>query len=191
MSENPVLASSLNDFIFCPASVYFHALDNETDKLMYQDDCQLNGTTAHEKSDSGLYSTKKTILQAISVYCEKYDILGKIDTFDCKSGILTERKKKIVTIYDGYIFQLYAQFFALAEMGYSVKQMRLYSMDDNKVFCIERPYDNPAMQQKFEKVIADINSFDFFNFHQENPLKCERCIYEPLCSYSAKKEVNT
>lgn len=191
MSENPLIASNLNDFIFCPASLYFHGLDSDTDKLMCQDDYQLNGTAAHEKSDNGQYSTRKSVMQAISVYCEKYDILGKIDTFDCENGILTERKKKIVTIYDGYVFQLYAQYFALEEMGYSIIQMRLYSMEDNKVYPIELPNDNKEMLQRFEKVIADIQSFEIKSFRQTNPKKCSKCIYEPLCSYSANKEVTT
>lgn len=48
------------------------------------------------------------MLQGVSVYCEKYNLVGKIDVFDEKTGILTERKKKIKTVYDGYIYQIYA-----------------------------------------------------------------------------------
>ncbi len=68
MSEETLSISNLNDFIFCPVSIYFHSLDADTEKLAYQDEVQLNGSAAHEKSDNGTYSTKKTILQAISVY---------------------------------------------------------------------------------------------------------------------------
>ena len=50
------------------------------------------------------------MLQGISVYCEKYNLVGKIDVFDEKTGILTECKKKIKTVYDGYIYQIYAQY---------------------------------------------------------------------------------
>ena len=80
----------LNDFIFCPASIYFHMINAETDKLTYQDEYQLNGSAPHEKSDSGKYSDKKDILQAIPVYCDKYGLVGKIDVFDSQYGILTE-----------------------------------------------------------------------------------------------------
>ena len=72
--ENPIVISNLNDFIFCPASIYFHSIDSDAEKLTFQDHYQLNGTAAHEKSDNGEYSDRKDILQAISVYCEKYDI---------------------------------------------------------------------------------------------------------------------
>ena len=70
------------------------------------------------------------MLQGIGIYCEKYNLVGKIDVFDTKSGILTERKKKVTKIYDGYVFQIYAQYFSLIEMGYKVVKLHLYSMDD-------------------------------------------------------------
>lgn len=189
MSENPILISNLNDFIFCPASIYFHALDSDTDRLMYQDEYQLNGTAAHEKSDSGQYSTKKSVLQAVQVYCDRYGLIGKIDTFDIEKCTLTERKKRIVTVYDGYVFQLYAQYFALTEMGYTVKKICLYSMDDNKMHPVRLPEDNLEMLKKFETLIEDYNSFRLDAFRQDNELKCNKCIYEPLCSFSAKSEV--
>ena len=116
MSEQPIAISHLNDFIFCPASIYFHALE-QGEHLLVQSPDQLNGTKAHEKSDSATYSTQKNMLQGIGIYSETYNLIGKIDVFDCQNGILTERKKKIKTIYDGYVFQLYAQYYCLVEMG--------------------------------------------------------------------------
>ena len=184
MSENPIIISNLNDFIFCPVSIYFHSLEEDAEKVLTQDSYQLNGSAAHEKVDSAAYSTRKSMLQGIPVYCEKYNLIGKIDTFDSTKGILTERKKKIKTVYDGYIFQLYAQYFALKEMGYTVRQMRLYSMDDNKVYPVEIPEDDPETYMKFEKLLVDMEDFDFSTFRQENPQKCRFCIYEPMCSYS-------
>lgn len=118
MSEEPILITNLNDFIFCPVSIFFHNLDEDTDVYLYQDAAQLNGSAAHEKSDTGQYSTRKNVLQAISVFCSEYILCGKIDIFDIDSGVLTERKKKIKTVFDGYVFQLYAQYFAMKEMGY-------------------------------------------------------------------------
>ena len=187
MSEYPVSVSNLNDFVFCPVSIYFHAVEADTEKLTYQDSYQINGAAAHEKSDLGAYSTKKDMLQGVSVYCEKYNLIGKIDTFDAKSGILTERKKKIKTVYDGYVFQLYAQYFALCEMGYTISEIRLYSMDDNKTYKIEKPEECPEVLEKFEKLISDLNSFEFESFVQTNPCKCKMCIYEALCSFSVLK----
>lgn len=159
-------------------------LDEDTEKITYQDTCQLNGTAAHEKSDTAAYSSRKSMLQGISVYSEQYNLTGKIDTFDSDKGILTERKKHIKTVYDGYVFQLYAQYFALCEMGYTVKEIRLYSMDDNKVYPISLPDNDPEMFDKFRQVTDELASFSFEGFRQDNLLKCRNCIYEPLCCFS-------
>ena len=185
--EEPIAISNLNDFIFCPVSIYFHLLEDEEENIMYQDSYQLDGSAAHEKSDTGAYSTKKSMLQGVGIYCEKYNLIGKLDTFDIEKGILTERKKKIKTVFDGYVFQVYAQYFSLVEMGYDVKELRLYSMDDNKVYVLEKPEENLEMFQKFVCLIDEMNSFKFDGFRQDNLLKCQHCIYEPLCSFSALK----
>ena len=187
MSENPISISSLNDFVFCPVSIYFHNLESEDEKLLFQDTYQINGTNAHKASDSGKYSTRKDVLQGISVYSEIYNLCGKIDVFDIKTGMLTERKKKIKTIYDGYVFQLYAQCYSLIEMGYNVKKIRLYSMDDNKVYNIKTPFEDYDMNLKFQNLLKDMKLFNFDGFIQTNKTKCDNCIYEPLCSYSCLK----
>ena len=185
--ENPIAISKLNDFIFCPVSIYFHELDIETEKMTYQSSYQLNGTAAHESIDEKRYSSKKSILQGIDVYCEEYNIYGKIDIFDNEKGILTERKNKISKIYDGYIYQLYGEFFSLVEMGYEVKEIRLYSMVDNKVYPIDLPSNNIKYLEGFIRVIKDINEFKFQEYIPSSRLKCENCIYEELCSYSLLK----
>lgn len=182
--ENPLNITALNDFIFCPASIYFHMLYDDVEKGLYQRSAQIDGTKAHESVDSGKYSTSAAVMQGLSVYSEKYNLIGKIDIFNSKSGILTERKKKIKTVYDGYIFQLYAQYYSLCEMGYKVKSLKLYSMDDNKTYPVELPKNDRVMSEKFEKVINDINNFSFENFKQENPLKCKNCIYSEYCDRS-------
>ncbi len=188
MSENPIAISKLNDYIFCPASIYFHSLEEDENKLLYQDSYQLNGTDAHKNSDAATYSTRKSVLQGISVYCEKYNLCGKIDVFDVESGILTERKKKIKHIYDGYIFQLYAQYFALSEMGYNINEIRLYSMDDNKIYNISKPSENQELLSSFENLINKMSNFTLIGFQQENIEKCSNCIYEIMCSFSALKD---
>lgn len=104
--------------------------------------------------------------------------------YDKKKKILTEKKKHIKTIYDGYIFQLYAQYFALEEMGFKIKELRLYSMDDNKVYNINLPENDKEMFNKFEKLIVDIRNFDIHAFVQNNKSKCEKCIYECACDRS-------
>ena len=186
--ETTITISKINDFIFCPVSIYFHMLDDDTERVLYQSEYQLNGSTVHESIDSRTYSDKKNILQGIDIYSEKYNLSGKIDLFDVDTGILTERKNRIVNIYDGYVFQVYAEYFCLKEMGYEVNSIRLYSMVDNKVFPLEKPEENNEMYNKFISTLDSMEKFNLENFVPQNINKCEKCIYENLCSYSLLKK---
>ncbi len=182
--ENNILISQLNDFVFCPVSIYFHALYGNLNKTLYQHAAQIDGTHAHQSIDTGRYSSRKNVLQGIDVYSEEFNLRGKIDVFDMDSGILTERKNKIVKIYDGYIFQLYAQYYALVEMGYSVKKIRLHSMRDNKNYNIKLPSEDVEMDKKFKNIIKAMREFNMESFRQTNAEKCKNCIYEPVCDRS-------
>ncbi len=187
--EDIILITELNDFIFCPASIYFHHLYGGRDPVLFQSESQLNGTKAHETVDSGRYSKKSKILQSLDVYCEKYRLLGKIDIYDGEKKLLRERKRQIKQIYDGYIFQLYAQYFSLVEMGYEVDKMELYSMVDNKKYLIELPHNNIHMFMKFEALINEMREFRLNDeFIQKNVNKCKKCIYEPAC-YRGRTDV--
>ena len=103
--------SNLNDFIFCPISIYFHNLYGDQAKYTYQDKPQLLGTAVHKSIDEKTYSTRSDVLQGIDCFCGKYNLIGKIDLFDIEKKELTERKRKITRVYDGYIFQLYGEYF--------------------------------------------------------------------------------
>lgn len=186
--ENPIAISLLNDFVFCPASIYFHMVDEKTDKLTYGSHEQLQGSALHIHLDQHNYSTKKSVLQGIDVYCEEHGLAGKIDLFDCDTGMLTERKRKISAVYDGQIFQLFAYCLALREMGYDVREMRIHSMMDNRNYPIPLPEEDKRLFDKFIETIQQMRSLDLQSFHQDNGKKCTKCVYEPLCSYSGKEE---
>ena len=149
--------------------------------MSYQNSDQINGKKAHETVDEGTYSTKKNIISGISVYSEEYGVVGKIDIYDGDAKSLIERKRTIKNIYDGYVFQLYAQYFGMLEMGYEVKSLFLYSMTDNKKYPVRMPEDNPEMFDRFRQLISDIKKFSLDMFEQTNSEKCRRCIYEPSC----------
>lgn len=182
--EESILISYLNDFIYCPVSIYFHKLYGNLETILYQNDYQINGTNAHKTIDTKTYSTKSNILQGICVYSSKYNIQGKIDVFDIEKGILIERKNYVSKIYDGFIFQVYAQYFGLIELGYDVKKIRIHSKKDNKNYNIEVPFKNKKMLEKFERLLKNIRDFDINSYNQDNISKCERCIYEPACDRS-------
>ena len=182
--EELILISYLNDFIFCPASIYFHKLYGNMEKSLYNTEFQINGLNAHKAIDKRTYSSKKSVLQSIDVYSEEFGILGKIDVFDVEKGELTERKNVINKIYDGYVFQLYAQYYCLVEMGYKVNKIRFHSIKDNKNYNIKLPLEDSEMDSKFRNLIKDIRSFDIEKFIQINNEKCLKCIYEPSCDRS-------
>ena len=182
--QNYIPISFLNDFIFCPRSIYFHNLYGRSSESLYHTTDQSEGKAAHKSVDTKTYTTSKKVLQTIEIYSHRFLLGGKIDTFDTATKTLTERKKKIVTIYDGYVFQLYAQYHCLVDMGYEVEKMRLYSIDDNKIYPIELPKDDKRTQQKFEELLEDMRSFDLTKSFTINPNKCNRCIYRYMCDVS-------
>ena len=183
--ESYMPISYLNDFIFCPRSIYFHQCFGRVYKRLYHSTAQSDGLNAHKSIDEKSYSTSSSVLQGIEVYSERYRLAGKIDIFDSELKLLTERKKRIKVVYDGYIFQLYAQYFCLKEMGYDVERIRLYSLDNNKIFPILKPEKNTYMFQKFESLIKQMSSFSLEENFETNINKCNHCIYNPICDVSA------
>ncbi|MCL1797460.1 MAG: type V CRISPR-associated protein Cas4 [Eggerthellaceae bacterium] len=181
--EEPIAITLLNDFVFCPASIYFHNMYQELDGMVFKDVPQIAGAHAHSSMDNNTYTSRKDVLQGIAVYSEKYGLIGKIDKFDTASGRLTESKKQIKQIFDGYVFQVYAQCFALQEMGYNVKKIVLHSIDDNKNYPIDLPQKNDLMRSKFEALIEEIRNFSLLGFGQTNQAKCESCIYSYACKW--------
>jgi len=173
--------SNLNDFIFCPLSIYYHQLYGELSERMYYGQAQLDGKAAHSAVDEKRYSTHKNILQSLDVYSDEYKLSGKIDIFDIEKGLLTERKKHIETIYDGYVFQLYAQCICLREMGYKVKQLRFYSSDDNKIYPVKLPEEDSEMFENFKAINEAMQTFDVSSYQPKSEDKCRNCIYNDFC----------
>jgi len=180
--EQNIIISNLNDFIFCPRSIYFHNLYSSFDETLYHTTYQTKGKNAHKNIDNQKYSTKKAILEGINIYSEELGVVGRIDLFDADKGILTERKNKIKNLYEGYYLQIYAQYFCLIEMGYTIKKIRFHSISDNKVYDVPLPGEDE--KNRLKEIIRQMNSFnlDDKNFTQ-NPNKCKMCIYKELCDY--------
>lgn len=94
---------------------------------------------------------------------------------------MIERKKHIKHIYDGNVFQLYAQCFSMREAGFIVRRLQLRSMDDNKAYDIDLPENNNEMFVAFKRTIEKIMTFNLEKFEQTNIEKCRHCIYESIC----------
>lgn len=179
MSSDYIQISKINDFIFCPKSIYLHEIYENFSEKVYHSAYQTRGKIVHKNIDSRIYSTSKRYLQGLEIYSEKYGLVGKIDIYDTKSKSLIERKYKITRIYLGYKYQLYAQYFCLTEMGYIVKNLYLHSLSDNKRFDVPLPENNDI--QKFERLLYKIRHFRLTTDFKQNPRKCAMCIYRDLC----------
>lgn len=180
--ENYIKLSTLNDFIFCPKSIFYHNLYDNYEKKLYQEEAQIAWTIAHETVDNKTYSTRKDILQSLSVYNEQYWIAWKIDIFYKKEWKLVERKNKIEKIYLGYKYQLWGQMFCLEEMWYSVQSLYFYSMQDNKMYRVYKPSSSELLN--FEAILEKYRKFNLLQKNwSQNTQKCIKCIYKELCDY--------
>lgn len=178
--ESYIQISKLNDFIFCPRSVYLHSIYEGFNTAVYHDTPQINGKIKHESIENSTYSSEKRYLQGIPVYSEQYGIAGKIDIYDAQTNALIERKARVKTIYDGYKYQLYAEYFCMLEMGYVVESLFIHSLEDNKRYPIDLPVGEEL--HKFENTIKEMERASVTLFPVlDNPSKCDNCIYRPLC----------
>ncbi len=176
-SEIPITA--LNDFVFCPRSVYFHGVYEAVDDGYYKATPQKRGTLKHTASDEGTYSSRKRYLQGMSVASEKYGLVGKIDIYDIETKTLIERKAKINFVFEGYKWQILGQIVCLEEAGYEVYEAFFHSLSDNKKYLVDITAED---WEKFLSVLDEVRSFDIAQTHPfEDTKKCSGCIYRTLC----------
>lgn len=64
--------STLNDFIFCPYSIYLHNVYMETADDIYKATPQAKGTIAHQGVDKKKSSTRKSDIMSLPVYSNPY-----------------------------------------------------------------------------------------------------------------------
>ena len=184
MEENLIKISEIADFSFCPASIYFSNLLGNLSTIYYHTEKQIKGRHIHKNIDQSKYSTSKDVITSLDVYSERYNIIGKIDIYHRDRKTLVERKRHINRIYDGNIFQLYAQKVCMEELGFEVNQLKIYSYHDNKTYDINMPEDDMVMWDKFLATLREMNTFDIGEFNQTNKEKCLNCIYEVNCDRS-------
>ena len=125
MEEDYISISTLNDFIFCPYSIYLHNVYMESDEGLYHATPQTQGRIAHETVDEKKGSTSKDVIFALPVYSEKYRLMGKIDVYKKEEKCLIERKYQLKQIYQGQIYQLWDCWRRMGLYGFSFLYMSL------------------------------------------------------------------
>lgn len=187
--ESYIKLATLNDFIYCEKSIYYHKLYESYNENLYNKEAQIEWKIIHENIDNKKYSSRKNILQWLEVYNDFYKIAGKIDIFNTETWELIERKTQIFKdenwkekIYRGQRYQLWWQMFCLEEMWYEVKSLWIYSVKDNKKYRIYKPSQKEIIE--FQKILEKYKNFDLLQkYWKQNLEKCKKCIYNELCDY--------
>lgn len=187
--QDYILISTLNDFIFCPYSIYLHNIYMDTDESMYHATPQTKGKMAHEATDLKRSSNRSDEILALPVYSERLHLMGRIDVYRRKEQKLIERKYNLKQIYQGQIYQLWAQMFCLQEMGYDVQRMAFYEISTNKMIPMEMP--TPVEEIEFEAFINQYLTYDPSQPISVNQNKCTHCIYCNLCDKTDLENVYT
>jgi CRISPR-associated protein Cas4 len=175
----PLIAiSTINDFLFCPRSLYMHLAAGDISPASYQDTPQTNGNAAHATTDEKRYSNHASVLQSMDIYCESLGIQGKLDVFDTETGALTERKARLKQIHEGYLMQLYAEYYCLRDMGYHPKKLAFYSIEDNKRYPVKLPTKENKL--RLEEIITEMQNYTTAKLLKHRCAHCNDNIYAGL-----------
>lgn len=186
--DDYISISALNDFVFCPYSIYLHNVYMETDEGLYHATPQTRGRIAHETIDYKKASNRTADLQSLPVISMKYGLVGKIDLYKGQEKKLIERKYQLKNIYQGQIYQLWAQYLCMIEMGYEVKSIAFYEISTNKTIPIEIPTERELVE--FENFVSAFRNFDVASAHiVVNSNKCRHCIYCSICDKTEEENV--
>ncbi len=177
--EDYISISTLNDFIFCPYSIYLHNVYMESDENIYHALPQVRGKIAHVTVDEKSYSSRKDDIASLTVFSERLQLVGKIDLYKSDKRLLIERKYQLKQIFRGHLYQLWAQCFCMQEMGYIVEKLAFYETSTNKMIPIALP--GVAEREELECFISQFRSYVPGMSIPVNKNKCMHCIYCNLC----------
>ena len=159
----------------------------DTDEGLYHATPQTRGKIAHEATDNKTSSNRQSDLLSLPVYSTRYKLMGKVDMYRKREKLLIERKYQLNNIYQGQIYQLWAQYFCLLEMGYEVEQIAFYEISTNKMISVSLPNENDIRQ--FTAFIERFHQFNPADTIPVNPHKCKHCIYCNLCDKTEEENV--
>ena len=172
--------STLNDYIFCPYSIYLHSVYMESDEDLFKAKPQIEGTIVHQATDRKTSSTRKEDIMSLPVFSDEFGISGKIDVFKQDKHLLIERKNNLKQIFRGQIYQLWGQYFCMTEMGYDVRKLAFYEISTNKMIAVELPGES-GRKELMEFIERFKNYNPLHSYIKTNPNKCAHCIYCNLC----------
>ncbi len=162
----------------------------ESDQSLYHATPQTRGKVVHESVDNKTASNRSHDILSLPVYSEEYGLMGKIDIYKKKEKKLIERKYQLKQIFQGQIYQLWAQMLCLREMGHEVESLAFYETSTNKTTSVAMPTAEDL--QRFKSFINRFRTFDPLSTpFAINPNKCIHCIYCNLCDKTTVDNVYT
>ncbi len=179
MADYLINITSLNDFLFCPYSIYLHNAFMDTDGDVFVALPQIRGKHAHKAVDSRTFSKDADDIQSLKVFSEDLGLVGVIDLYRKREKHLVEFKHKVSGIFLGQKLQLWAQYFCLTEMGYDVEKISVFEKSTGIYHEVKIPDD--ADRSELMSLIEKFRSFDLSQNFDINPNKCAHCIYCSLC----------
>lgn len=174
--ENYIAITTLNDFIFCPYSIYLHEIYNLNKEETYHSSFQSKGKRLHGFIEN---NKDENDWKHAYVYSEKLSIYGKIDDYNPVTKELVEYKSTLSIAFQGYYYQIWAQYLCLLEMGIEVKKLAFFDFKSNQKIPIALPNINQINELK--KHIKSVKEIDFHMEIKVNTNKCNHCIYSNLC----------
>ncbi len=159
----------------------------DTDEGLYHATPQTRGKIAHEAIDNKRASNRSYDLQSLPIISGEYGLLGKIDIYRGKEHKLIERKYQLKQIYQGQIYQLWAQYLCMVEMGYQVDSIAFYEISTNRMIPVELPNENQISE--FRGFLNSFRTFDPSLPMSINRNKCKHCVYCSLCDKTEEENV--
>lgn len=187
--EDYIPISMLNDFVFCPYSIYLHNIYMESDESVFHASPQVKGKIAHKAIDDRSAVSAQGDMVSISVCSNTLCIMGKIDLYRFATKTLIERKYQIKKIFNGQLYQLWAQYYCMSEMGFKIDNLAFYEISTNKMKPVILPGEHEFRELK--NFIDLFRNFNPDNFNRVNITKCRHCIYCNLCDKTDSENVYT
>ena len=183
MPDNFINITALNDFLFCPYSIYLHNVFMDMDEDIFVAKPQVKGKAAHKAIDSRAFSENENDVQSLKVFSNELGLVGVIDLYRKEEKHLIEYKYKVGdSLFLGQKMQLWAQYFCLIEMGYMVQKISIYEKSTGIFHDVKIP-DNDD-KQVLTDLIRKFREFDFSQPMEVNIKKCTHCIYCNLCHFT-------
>ena len=152
----------------------------DTDEFFYKATPQIAGTIAHVKTELYTATKQSKDILSLQVYSDELGVVGEIDVYKLDKKQLIERKNTLKVIFRGQLYQLWAQYFCMVEMGYEIESMAFHEISTGKLIPINIPKDKEKQELKdfIKKYVNYVPDKDIIPINKN---KCLHCIYCNLC----------